>query len=132
MLASDSGSEADSDSSAEQSESPVAMRSMKSAPGTAAQRLENALVVWRIESVVRELMDTEAAQPGGESQQPELQESNHEAHDGASVPQGEPSTEGIDGALTAVGSTEPQGDAAELQPAEGPSEQLMQSQENGT
>lgn len=132
MLASDSGSEADSESSGEQSESPVAMHSMKSAPGTAAQRLENALVVWRIESVVRELMDTEAAQPGSESQHSELQEGIHEAHDGASVPQGEPSTEGIDGALTAVGSTELQGDAAELQPAGGPSEQLIHSQEIGT
>ena len=108
------------------------MHSIKTTPGTGVQHLENALVVWRIESVMRELMDTEAAQPGSESQHPEPQESSHEAHDGACVPQGEFLTEGIHGALTAVGSTEPQGNAAELQPAEGPSEQLFHSQEDCT
>jgi hypothetical protein len=101
------------------------MHSMKTAPGTGVQHLENALVVWRIESMERELMDTEAAQSGSGCEHPEPQESTHEAHDGASVPHGELLTEGIDGALTAVGSTEPQRDAAELQPAGGPSEQMM-------
>ena len=68
VLASDSDSEAESDSSSSEghSQSPQTKRGLKTAAASPLHGLENALVVWKFESVARELMDAEAAQQATE------------------------------------------------------------------
>lgn len=63
-MASDSDSEAESDnnSSDGHSQSPQTERGLKTAAASTLHGLENALIVWKLESVARELMDAEAVQ----------------------------------------------------------------------
>ena len=75
-LASDSDSEDDSSSSPGViKQGQRTMRSMRTAEAPAQDCLENALVVWQFQSIVRELMDVEAAEEAaGHVQEPNQQE----------------------------------------------------------
>ena len=78
-LASDSDSEEeDSDSSPrDHSQRSQRTRSMRTADAAAQHCLENALVVWQFQSIVRELMDAEAAELEAEHAKEPTEQEHH-------------------------------------------------------
>ncbi len=84
QLASDSDSEAESDSSADLVDSPA--KDSVRAVGTAQHGRENALTIWKFVSELREFVDSEAAQTGdGDAHIPAQQQSNGRTDDAAGL-----------------------------------------------
>ena len=84
QLASDSDSEAESDSSADLVDSPA--KGSVSAVGTPQHGRENALTIWKFVSELREFVDSEAAQTGdGDAHIPAQQQSNGRTDDAAGL-----------------------------------------------